>query len=79
MAAELLRRGWRVAVQETAGDVQTLADRLAVESGAGERLVAFGADLTEEDDREGLVEFVLDEFGRIDLLVTPPPLIRMPG
>ncbi len=76
VAAELLRRGWRVAVQEDAGDVQALADRLAVESAAGERLVAFAGELTAEDDREGLVEFVLDEFGRIDLLVTPPPLSR---
>ena len=73
VAAELLKRGWQVAVQQDSGDVNTLAAELAQESGAGERLAAFCGDLREESQREALAEFVLDEFSLIDLLVCPPP------
>lgn len=73
ISAELLSKGWAVVVQDAGDDVQAQAEALARESGADERLAAFQADLAEEEQRESLVEYALDEFDQVDLLVAPPP------
>lgn len=73
IAAELLKRGWSVVAQHSNGEVGMLANELAAETAAGDRLGAFQADLTDDAQREDLVEFALDEFARVDLLVCPPP------
>jgi NAD(P)-dependent dehydrogenase (short-subunit alcohol dehydrogenase family) len=71
VAAELLGRGWRVAVVDGDDGLADRARRLAEQTGAGDRLAACGAELADEGDRESAVEFVLEQFGRIDLLVGP--------
>lgn len=79
IAAELLRRGWSVVAQDRLADLEAQAARLAQEAHAGERLAAFGADLADEAQREDLLEFALEEFGRVDLLVGPPPIVPPPS
>lgn len=71
ISAELLTRGWKVVAQDRAEGLNTQAERLAAQTGAGDRLAACGAELADEDDRESVVEFALDQFGRIDMLITP--------
>jgi len=73
ITGELLRRGWRVAVQTDGEKGEALATDLAGETGAGERLAVFNGSLAAEAQREEVVEFVLDQFARVDLLVGPPP------
>ena len=73
ITAELLRLGWSVVAQEPTADVESLAAELARESAAGERLAAYRADLGDQAQREDLVEFAMDQFARVDLLVCPPP------
>lgn len=72
-ALELVRRGWSVFLQHTATDtidksvgmLQTVADEIS----AGGEVAAGQADLTVADDREMLIEQLLEVYGRIDLLV----------
>lgn len=76
-AKELARRGWSIFLQDPAGDspgealepVQAAADQ----AGAGGEILAAQADLTVREDREVLVEQVLEALGQIDLLVNAAP------
>lgn len=47
-------------------ELEALADRIATEGGDA---LAVETDVTEEDDIDNLVETVMDEYGRIDVLV----------
>lgn len=79
IAKELIRRNWSVALQGPPGDaLAAAADRLKALAQWTDQIVAFPAELTVGKDREQLIELVLDEFHRIDLLVTAPagPSIR---
>lgn len=70
IARELLGRDWVTIVQGADGEeVSAAAEALSAAAEAPGQVAAFRADLADADDRERLVEFVLDEFGRIDLLV----------
>ena len=70
IARELLRRGWAVVLQGIDdADLEDAAARLAELAGSPEQIATFPADASNESEREQLVEFMLDEFGRIDLLV----------
>lgn len=73
VAAELLRRGWQVVAQDGRRDARDQVAELTEQTGAGERLALFAGDLAEEDRREEVVEFALEEFSRVDLLVCPAP------
>ena len=73
-AMELARRGWSIFLQhagpQEAAD-QAVADILAAAEEAAQQIeaAAGGADLTVSADREQLVESVIEDFGRIDMLV----------
>ncbi len=73
IAKELVRRNWSVALQGPPGDpLAAAADRLNALAEWTDQVAAFPAELTVGNDREQLVEFVLEEFHRIDLLVSAP-------
>lgn len=78
VAVDLLRRGWDVFVQHSPS-VQSATDAVASIAAAAKdaenngRVASCPADLTSPDDREQLIERMLDEFGRIDMLVNAPP------
>ncbi len=69
VAATLAERGYAVAVhyhqaaEEAADTVARLVDR-------GRRAEAFGADVADEREVDGLLDEVVDRFGRLDVLVT---------
>ena len=70
IARELVRRCWKVVVQGT--DEEELADaaiRLKELAPDTEQVATFPAELTRPEQRDQLVEFMLDEYERIDLLV----------
>jgi 3-oxoacyl-[acyl-carrier protein] reductase len=71
ITAALLSKGWLVVAQDLAADATAAADTLTQETGAGDRLSVFAGEVATEDQREALVEFALEEFSRIDLLVCP--------
>ena len=76
-ALELVRRGWSVFVQHTPVDVLdeaiALLQAAADEAQSGGEVAAGQAELTVGDDREQLVEQILEVFGRIDMLVNAAP------
>jgi NAD(P)-dependent dehydrogenase (short-subunit alcohol dehydrogenase family) len=78
VAAELARRGWAVflqhspSVRDAAGAAEQVA-AAARDVGLTPRVASGAADLTAPADREQLVEQVLEQFGRIDMLVNAPP------
>jgi len=79
IAKELVRRNWAVALQGPPGDaLAAAAERLNAVAEWTDQVAAFGAELTVGKEREQLIEMVLEEFGRIDLLVAAPagPSIR---
>lgn len=73
VAVEIARRGWSVAcqaaAQSDAGAAAHAAQQAAEQNAGDARAEAFGADLSDAERREQLVENVLDAFGRVDLLV----------
>ncbi|MGC9453499.1 MAG: SDR family oxidoreductase [Phycisphaerae bacterium] len=76
VAAELLRRNWDVFIQHSPS-VQTaetsVRELLAVaDVRHGQRVASCAADLSEPTGREQLIERMLQEFGRIDMLVNAP-------
>jgi len=78
VAVELARRGWAVFIQHSpaaraAAEAVEEICAAARDAGRRPRVVAGAADLTAPADREQLVERVLEEFGRIDMLVNAPP------
>ena len=74
IARELLGRGWTTVLQGAdAQELSAAAEALSAAAEAPGRVAGFRADLADADDRERLVEFALDEFGRIDLLVSAEP------
>ena len=73
IAIELLRRGWQVAVQDVGRDIDAATAELAQEAGEVGRLAVFAGGVDTEGHREAVVEFALEEFSRIDLLVCPSP------
>ncbi|HET6429341.1 MAG TPA: SDR family oxidoreductase [Phycisphaerae bacterium] len=70
IARELLRRQWTVVLQGAEeAELDEARTRLAEAAEDGRRVAVFPADTSRQAEREQLVEFLLDEFGRIDLLV----------
>ena len=70
VARELIRRGWMVVVHGTDGnELRDTAVRLKEIAPQTDQVATFPADLTCPDQREQLVEFMLEEYERIDLLV----------
>ena len=74
IAVELARRGWSVFVQHNAppeivNDVVDDILQAAGQAGLKIEVAAGQADLANPEDREQLVESVLEEFGQIDMLV----------
>ena len=80
---ELVRRGWSVFVQHTPVDVLdeaiALLQAAADEAQSGGEVAAGQAELTVGDDREQLVEQILEVFGRIDMLVNAAPGVAGSG
>ena len=73
IARELIRRDRTVVLQADAADgLQAATEQLEPLISREGQLASCVADLTAAPDRDRLVEFVLDEFGRIDLLVCLP-------
>jgi len=71
VAKELLERDWITILQGADPDrLHSAAEELAPAAARPGQSAACPADLRSADDRERLVEFVLDECGRIDLLVS---------
>ncbi len=73
IARELIRRDWSVLLaggQEQA--LRAAAEQLAPLAAREGQLASYRAELTSPAEREQLVEFALDEFGRIDMLVVVP-------
>jgi len=72
IARELLRRDWTVVLQGAdEAELDEARTRLTEEADS-ERVAVFPADTSVPAEREQLVEFLLDEFGRIDMLVSSP-------
>lgn len=70
IARELVRRDWTVVLQGSEdADLEDARTRLAEAAAASKQVATFPADTSSESEREQLVEFMLDEYGRIDLLV----------
>ena len=76
VAMELARRGWSIfmhhSVSPEACDADAVRDA-AAQAGREVSVAQWRADLARSADREQLVEQVLEEFGRIDLLVNAAP------
>lgn len=71
IARELIRREWTVLL--TGGEeLEAAAEQLTAPADRQGQLATYRADLTAAAEREQLVEFMLDEFGRIDLLAIVP-------
>ena len=73
-AVELARRGWCLFLQHDEPDaaVEQAVDQAgaaALQSGVDVEILTAAADIGLADDRERLVERVLEAFGRIDMLV----------
>jgi len=66
MAQGLAKAGARLAVSAASGDHEELRQSVAA---AGAELAYFQADLSERRQREGLVSKVVDQYGRLDILV----------
>lgn len=79
IAVELARRGWSIFLQhagsssadESVADVEAAAD--LSEAGAQVEVLSAPADLASAQDRDQLIEQVLETFERIDMLVNTPP------
>ncbi len=73
IARELTRRNWTVLLQgDDEGELQAAVEHVAVLAGRDGQVASQRADLTAAAEREQLVEFVLEEYGRIDLLANVP-------
>jgi len=72
VAVELLRRGWSVLVQDTDTQANAAVTELVQQTQTVDRLTVFCGDVATEDQREALVEFALEQLGRLDLLVSAP-------
>ena len=73
IARELIGRGWTLVITAADGDeLEAAAAQLQQFAESSERVRHLPADLTRGRDREALVEFALEEFGRIDLAVCAP-------
>jgi len=73
VARELIRRDWAVALHGPAGEALDRAvERLDADAEWTDQVAACPGELTVAADREQLVERVLDEFDRVDLLVCTP-------
>jgi 3-oxoacyl-[acyl-carrier protein] reductase len=75
-ALELAREGCDVAIAARNGDaLQATADE--IRAATGRRVLAVPADVSQEADLDALVEAVVAEYGRVDVLVNnaggPPP------
>ncbi len=78
VAIELARSGWSLFVQHTSPreEASEAADEIAAAAetaGFEVEIVCETTDISRSEDREQLVEKVLDSFGRIDLLVNAAP------
>lgn len=76
VAVELRRAGWSVVAQVEPGSPAAVDDSDLEgqdDAGTDDKLVIFEGDLATEAGRERFVEDALEQFGRIDLLVGPPP------
>ncbi|MFP3937779.1 MAG: SDR family oxidoreductase [Phycisphaerae bacterium] len=77
VATELLRRGWDVFIQHSSSVQKADGAVEEILAAAGDRrrgrVATCAADVAEAADREQLMERMLDEFGRIDMLVNAPP------
>ena len=84
IARDLLARSWRVVLQSAdelalgelgqrltgqGGDPNRNTSRLGTPV-QGARVATFAADLSQDDDRDELVEYTLEQFERLDLLVS---------
>ncbi|XVH31981.1 SDR family oxidoreductase [Haloferacaceae archaeon DSL9] len=70
-ARALVREGTHVVINgRDEGTLEETADELREEAAGEARVVAVPGDLTDEDDISNLVETTLEEFGRLDHLVT---------
>jgi len=70
---ELVRRGWTLVMQ--AGDeeaLQAAVEQIGELADSPDQVVGIPGEAHVAEDREALVEFVLDELGRVDLLVSAP-------
>jgi short-subunit dehydrogenase len=74
LALELARQGARLVV--TARDLAALQGVAAEAGRAGVEALAVPADLTDPDDRRGLVDEAVGRFGQIDVLVNNAGIIR---
>jgi NAD(P)-dependent dehydrogenase (short-subunit alcohol dehydrogenase family) len=75
VAARLLAGGWSVAIVDIDADA---AEETARELGAGDRLICFPADVSDEDAVRACVSAVIDRFGRLDALVANAGVARPP-
>ena len=79
IARELVGRNWAVALQGAHSEsLDAAGARLGSEAEWTHQVAGYTAELTVGSDREQLVEMTLEEFGRIDLLVSCPagPSVR---
>jgi short-subunit dehydrogenase len=74
LALELARNGANVVV--AARGVQALAAATAEVEAAGVEALAVSADLTDPDERRGVVDAAHERFGRIDVLVNNAATLR---
>ena len=80
MALQLVRRGCLLALVDVAREAnEQTASLVRAAAAAGEaadsqlQVRAYAADLSQSDHIQRLVQQVLQDFGRIDVLVTTPP------
>ncbi len=74
LACELIRRAWTVALQSTDPEVLGAPEYESIPPEYAGRVCPCLVDTSTAPGRERLVESVLDELGRIDLLVLFPPV-----
>lgn len=75
IARTLAEAGWDVAVHHRGGADEASA-LVAELTGLGVRAAAFPADLNEAGERDGLIDRVVAQFGRIDALINNASLFR---
>lgn len=75
LARALAEAGWDVAVHHRGG-AEEAAALVAELSGLGVRAAAFQTDLNEAGERDGLIDRVVAQFGRIDALINNASLFR---